>query len=492
MIETRRQVNKPNSSFRKELLNSNIHYCHIDFDGDCIYVNDLYLGYGLTVGTNLFQYTPDEKKGFFLEQVERVKNGEACHFFSESINLLGERDQWEIWLQPGYSATGTSPSFIEVYSRNINAGAENFISTLFKNFYTATDDDLFILNNQLVILDINKVTKQSLVGNKFSEVIFDDEEYLFFLNTFEQAKRLDGVALKVTHPIYRKRRSKKRFCRISVTYIVIQGVGRYMVQIRDVHQEHINRVTLKMQEKQFEEFERWRSLGQMSAGIAHEINNPLCIIRIQAEQLKDRYAGKIKDSDPSYMKKLESIIKQVDRIENIANSLKIYSRSSNSITKEIHNLDNLIQDSLGLFQAQTGREIYIDFKNPFSDLEVACKKNEFYQIILNLLTNSYQAVHQFESLEKCWIKIWVEESMLDQFTIYVQDGGDGIKDNVAKDIFTPFFTTKDVGEGTGLGLSISKKLALENNMILDFEKDFEYTTFSISLGQNIVRPSVDA
>lgn len=474
------------SNLNSELLNSNIHYCHIDFDGNFLYMGDLYLGYGVSVGDSVFDTVQKGKVAFMRSQFAKVKAGQTTHYFIDSKNLLGGEDSWEVWLQPGYIEGSNGPAYIESYSRNLKDGSLNFISSLFKTFYMTTDDILYVLNDDLKILDTNLKSKKVTIGQNFSEVIDDDDDYLFFLNNFEQAKRLDGVALKVTHPIFKRKRTKKRYCRVSVTYMQPGGVGRYMVQIRDVHQEHANRMTLKIQEKQFEEFERWRSLGQMSAGIAHEINNPLCIIRIQAEQLKDRFSDKVKGADSSYEKKLESIIKQVDRIENIANSLKIYSRSSNSIVTNSHNLDELIQDTLGLFQTQTGREIYIDYKNVFDCLEIDCKKNEFYQILLNLLNNSHQAVSKFDSLERCWIKIWIEKTILDQYIIYVQDGGDGISDQVAKDIFTPFFTTKDVGDGTGLGLSIAKKLALENGMILDFEKEYKYTTFSITIGSKSV------
>lgn len=478
------------NNLSKELFHSDIFYSHIDFDGTYIHLSEVYMGYGIVVGDSILETIIPAKRKFFEKQIDEARKGEVVHFFTETRNRLEEIDKWEMWLQPSYSADGNSIEYIEVFSRNLNAGTENFISSLFKNFYTATDDDLYILNDELYILDINKSSKNGDIGKSFSEIMERDDDYLFFLNTFEQAKRLNGVALKVTHPIRKSNRNQKRYCRISVTYMIIQGVGRYMLQIRDVHQEHSNRLALKIQEKQFEEFERWRSLGQMSAGIAHEINNPLCIIRIQAEQLLDRLGSQRNDIDPSHLKKLDSIVKQVDRIENIANSLKIYSRSSNSISKQTHYLDDLINDTLGLFQAQTGREIYIDYKNNFKELEIECKKNEFYQIILNLLMNSYQAVQKFNSLENCWIKIWIEKTILNQYVIYIQDGGNGIKNEVVKDIFTPFFTTKDVGSGTGLGLSISKKLALENGMILDFEKDFNYTTFSITLGLDITKPSV--
>ncbi|AYF45242.1 GHKL domain protein [Halobacteriovorax sp. BALOs_7] len=477
------------NNLSKELFHSDVFYSHIDFDGTYIHLSEVYMGYGIVVGDSILETIIPAKRKFFEKQIAEARKGEIVHFFTETRNRLEEIDKWEMWLQPSYSADGNSIEYIEVFSRNLNAGTENFISSLFKNFYTATDDDLYILNDELYILDINKSSKNSDIGKSFSEIMERDDDYLFFLNTFEQAKRLNGVALKVTHPIRKSNRNQKRYCRISVTYMIIQGVGRYMLQIRDVHQEHSNRLALKIQEKQFEEFERWRSLGQMSAGIAHEINNPLCIIRIQAEQLLDRLGSQRNDIDPSHLKKLDSIVKQVDRIENIANSLKIYSRSSNSISKQTHYLDDLINDTLGLFQAQTGREIYIDYKNNYKELEIECKKNEFYQVILNLLMNSYQAVQKFNSLENCWIKIWIEKTILNQYVIYIQDGGNGIKNEVVKDIFTPFFTTKDVGSGTGLGLSISKKLALENGMILDFEKDFNYTTFSITLGLDITKPS---
>ncbi len=479
-----------NNSLKPELFNSNILYCHVDFDGKFTYMSDLYVGYGEVIGTSVFELIPPEKHEFLANEFFKAKKGQTVHFFMDTHNRLMERENWEVWLQPGYKENHKGPAFVEVYAKNLNAGAENFINSLFKNFYTATDDDLFVLNEQLDILDFNKNSKENSIGKSFSELVTDDDDYLFFLNTFEQAKRLDGVALKITHLLYRNKRKKRRYCRVSVTYMSMHSIGRFMVQIRDIHQEHTNRITLKLQERQFEEFERWRSLGQMSAGIAHEINNPLCIIRIQAEQLKDRFAHReLRDNDPSYMKKLDSIIKQVDRIENIANSLKIYSRSSNSITCERHSLNDLIHDSLGLFQAQTGREIYIDYKNNYQECEIECKKNEFYQIMLNLLQNSYQAVNHFDTLEKCWIKIWVEKSILDQYVVYVQDGGDGINGDIAKDIFTPFFTTKDVGSGTGLGLSISKKLAFENGMILNFEQDRKHTTFSITMGPELTRPA---
>jgi C4-dicarboxylate-specific signal transduction histidine kinase len=221
------------------------------------------------------------------------------------------------------------------------------------------------------------------------------------------------------------------------------------------------------------------SLGEMAAGIAHEINNPLTIIQGKAGQLKRMITKQ--EIDPVKLKDdLEKITETVERISNIINALRTISRNSELDTGSLTNLNDIIQGVMHLsFERFKQDSILLKVNVDLipKETQVFCRASEISLVLLNLLNNSFDAI---KPLEEKWIEIAVEP--LDQFVkIIITDSGKGIPQSILDKLMQPFFTTKEVGKGTGLGLSISKKIIEKHNGKFYYNKASNHTSFILEL-----------
>lgn len=213
------------------------------------------------------------------------------------------------------------------------------------------------------------------------------------------------------------------------------------------------------------------SLGEMSAGIAHEINNPLAIVSGAVNQII-KYAN-----DPEKLsEKIETIKKAVGRISKIVVGLKKFSRSSagKNIYKT-HNLSNIIEETLILTSVKAKQNSTIVHKELKSQSEILCDEVEIEQVLINLINNAVDAVKECKDK---WVKIELFDEN-NSVVLRVSDSGPGIPDSISQKIFEPFFTTKAVGQGTGLGLSISKGILEEHGASLQLMKNSPNTCFEI-------------
>lgn len=219
------------------------------------------------------------------------------------------------------------------------------------------------------------------------------------------------------------------------------------------------------------------ALGEMSGGIAHEINNPLTVIQARAFQLSQMVENN--KLDPEKIKQAsESISRTADKIARIIKSLRSFAREGNYDPFEIVPIRRIIEETLEFCRTRFynhGVEIEVGEIDP--ELEVECRVIQIEQVLLNLLNNSFDAV---QSLEQKWIRIEVQEED-DGIEIHVIDSGKGIPQEIADQIMLPFFTTKEVGKGTGLGLSISEGILKSHQGSLALQREAPNTTFVIRL-----------
>lgn len=213
------------------------------------------------------------------------------------------------------------------------------------------------------------------------------------------------------------------------------------------------------------------SLGEMSAGIAHEINNPLAIISGNTVLLK-RVLEEHKEGP-----KLDAISKAVDRIQRIVDGLRKFSRSSVHMVRKEESLNAIISESIFLSESKAKRHnVEVRRKTPI-DFKIKCDLVEMEQVLVNLINNSIDAV---KNRSNRWVCIETED-LNDKIKLRVIDSGEGISESLENKLFQPFFTTKAVGEGTGLGLSITKGIIESHFGILTLNRDFKNTCFEIVL-----------
>lgn len=215
------------------------------------------------------------------------------------------------------------------------------------------------------------------------------------------------------------------------------------------------------------------ALGEMAGGIAHEINNPLAVIKSYASQLEE-----ILD-DPSMDRELlKEMSKQIsattDRIAKIIQSLRAFSRDGSHDPFSKVNLKQVIDETFQLcrerFHNSQTNVIIDDFD---SNISVQGRSVEISQTLLNLLSNAHHEICKYPDK---WIRIGVLRKP-DCIEISVTDCGKGIPPDIQHKLFQPFFTTKEAGKGTGLGLSISRKIMENHGGSLQYDSSKQNTCF---------------
>ncbi|MBK8805414.1 MAG: DUF4154 domain-containing protein [Bacteroidales bacterium] len=316
--------------------------------------------------------------------------------------------------------------------------------------------------------------------------------------------------------------------RIIYLFIIIIGllvlVGFYMYRIyrikkntstelalvniqinKQKHELETTLNTLKLTQSQLVNSEKMASLGQLTAGIAHEINNPINYIASgihslqldlkDIELLLDKYECINEDNYKNMINEIEelkvnidykivkeelntlidSVNKGVKRTIEIVSGLRSFSRLDEDTLKKVNIAENL-ESTITLLEHRIKNKITI--KKDFAQkLEIECYPGPLNQVFMNILSNAIDAIPN-----KGIIAISILQTDDNTVKICIKDNGDGIKKENLHKIFDPFFTTKDVGKGTGLGLSITFGIIQKHNGIIAVESEIgSGTEFIISL-----------
>ncbi|WNB18436.1 PAS domain-containing protein [Marivirga arenosa] len=220
--------------------------------------------------------------------------------------------------------------------------------------------------------------------------------------------------------------------------------------------------------------EKMASIGVLTAGVAHEINNPLNYI-VGGYLAIDKHLKNGKNPDQNEITQyLEWIKKGADRATGIVKSLNLLSRNSESKNEECE-INTIIEDCILVLHHKHKDHIKItkDFEQP--ELIVYGNNGKLHQVVLNILSNAIDSITNYGELRI------QTKSLKNQIQIKVSDNGCGIAKENYKKITDPFFTTKPPGKGTGLGLSICKSIINEHNGDLSFESELNKgTIFTIS------------
>ena len=271
---------------------------------------------------------------------------------------------------------------------------------------------------------------------------------------------------------------------------------------------------LKSTQMKLVETEKMASLGQLTAGIAHEINNPINFVSSNVKPLrldflevfalidKFREAGVEPDKkglleeaykysksiDVDFIK--EEILSLLDGVEDgasrtteIVQSLRSFSRTDELILKPA-DLNKAVLNTLILLRSTI--PYYIEIKPVLNKLPLLnCYPGKVNQVLMNLINNSIQAIKEKGQSEHNSIEITTMDHP-ENITIEIADTGSGMPAEVKQRIFEPFFTTKEVGEGTGLGLSIVFGIIEDHHGTIDvMSEPGKGTTFIITLPKNL-------
>lgn len=215
------------------------------------------------------------------------------------------------------------------------------------------------------------------------------------------------------------------------------------------------------------------AIGEMSGGMAHEINNPIAVIAGKVYLLKRTLNRKEEVSKEHILNYLDTIEFHVERIASVINTLRRLSVDSDFEDFRSQHLASLIKDTLLLCETkikEKGINLIIEIPE---DLYVEVRAVQFSKAILNLLNNATEAV---EDRSEKWIKLSARKDG-DALELKVIDSGEGVSDDIAGKIMQPFFTTKDVGKGSGLGLSFALSVAKNHHGSLRLDKEIGPSAF---------------
>ncbi|MFA7289091.1 MAG: ATP-binding protein [Melioribacteraceae bacterium] len=222
------------------------------------------------------------------------------------------------------------------------------------------------------------------------------------------------------------------------------GMLHQEAKLREVEIDRVKDSTeVKRLQAQVDQSEKLAVIGQLAAGVAHEIGNPLTSISSLVQIMQRR-------SKDEFISEQLSIVKEnIDRISRIVRELVDFSRPP-SYEVQLHDITDVIRTAVGIVKYDKRVKkvkFETDLKSGLPVVEIA--PDQILQVFVNILINALDAMDGNGILK---VKSYYDDDFI---SIDIEDNGCGMDKKVADQIFDPFFTTKDVGKGTGLGLSVS-------------------------------------
>ncbi|RDU22569.1 response regulator [Anaerosacchariphilus polymeriproducens] len=259
-----------------------------------------------------------------------------------------------------------------------------------------------------------------------------------------------------------------------------------LLKVTKEQNRELKEMNVKLSETKFHlvQSEKMAAIGQLAAGIAHEINNPMGFVNSNFEIL-EKYLRRISEyinfvnsqlvkSNKLYLEKeifekykelkIEIIVKELEgiitdsksgimRVTEIVQSLRSFARTVKDDEKDVYSVLDIINQVLLICKNEIKYVADIEIDVP-DEVSVYCNKLQIGQVLINILVNAAQAIKSQNKEQMGLVRIKADKSD-GYINLYVEDDGPGISEEHKQKIFEPFFTTKEIGSGTGLGLSIS-------------------------------------
>ncbi len=352
-----------------------------------------------------------------------------------------------------------------------------------ENIFDALPDPVFLKNKDYQYILVNKAF-ENLLGvpksdilyktdfeispRRMAESCFEQDERVFKSQQASEKEETTNFPNQPEQSIL----TKKTVIQLEKGEDVLVGVIRDITEIKKIQNSLIAQSKLA-------------SLGEMAAGVAHEINNPLMIIQAKAQILQDKIQQKqISIQSDKLMTDLQSIELNSKRIDRIVKSLKTLSRRSNMDPYEDVSIRKIIEESYEISKERFGKHqinFYFIFDESIGyNYCVKARSSEIVQVLVNLLNNSFDAVL---GLPNSWVKITLA-LLKSSFRIDVTNSGPQIKAEISEKMMEPFFTTKASGAGTGLGLSVSNEIIKSHQGQLFYDSNCKFTRFVFHLNRS--------
>ena len=428
----------------------------IDAAGQIVFANEASwrtLGYGETefLGKNITTIVDPKSRAVMAERIKKVfQDGEITY---ESVHYRKDGSMVPVEVH-GRLVVVDGKKLISCIARDMTERklTEEVLKRSEERFRTILEDmdnGYFELDKKSHYIFVNDAmckilgySRADIVAKHFGSFI-DQTDEKFVENSraiMDEAIRT-GMTLSGLFGTIVKGDGSRRIIGVSVS--PLRDATGNIAGIRGITRDITDRMKM---EQQLLMAGKLASIGELAAGVAHEINNPLTAIMGYAQLLAAR------DDIPEHIKlDLDKIFNQSQRAARIVQNLLTFARSY-ALEKKVIDINELILKSLELrsYEHKVGNiEIVVDLHPGLPG--ISADENQIQQVILNIIINAEQAITSKKRGGKIKVTTGLEDSMV---KIIVADDGPGIPRGMLERLFDPFFTTKEVGQGTGLGLSV--------------------------------------
>jgi len=353
-------------------------------------------------------------------------------------------------------------------------------------FLVSLDSELYLQGNESSLDD--KLDTYDLLLDQYSEILENPFSKKSYERSLELQKRISllNQYLGYAESEFWKQRAEdfenirlrnKNIEKIYWTLVFSFIVGLFILIYFFLERLKLEAV-LEKQRLDMVANSRLAALGSFSAGIAHEINNPLTVIQWRSKSIK-KHLENIQDKNPKLKSDLESIESNTFRIDKIIKSIKTLSKNAEKDQRENVLISSIAEQLNDILSPKIATEhLNYKFITNCSDQLIYVREVQIIQVLINLINNSIDAI---KDLDAKWIRVSIDRKA-HHFEISVTDSGLGIPKRLQPHLFNLFFTTKSQSkENSGIGLSLSHQIIKDHNGTLSYNAKSENTQFIITI-----------
>jgi len=319
--------------------------------------------------------------------------------------------------------------------------------------------------------EITGYSKEEMLGRNILDIISPKDLSIVRERMLRRERGEDVIPHYTLRYIHKD--GGERWAEIYASRISYEGRLAILVNFIDITERRRLEEERERLRERLAQSEKLASIGQLVAGVAHELNNPLTVVTGYAELAVRR------TQDEALRSQLRQILESAQRAASIVQNLLSFARKR-PLEKRVLNLRELLEKVIKLraYELRTSNIEVVRryYKKP---IFVSGDPIQLQQVFINLIANAEQAMYSAHGGGRLTLRTEVKD---DQALVHVQDDGPGMPKEVQRRIFEPFFTTKGVGEGTGLGLSVAYGIVREHGGDIWVESEpGKGATFTVSL-----------